>query len=379
MIEEYDKKLNEFNKYSINMWNIDNISDVDKKINCPKERDSLKCEELLVDDVVDCELKQEDDSWKSVREERINDLRDIYRRDELVLFLGAGVSKDAGISEWKDLVYDLLVLMIKDILEKKNVKISKKETIFLIDKMKELNSQSPLLQVAFIKDVLGESFKKKLSEILYKNIVNDGESKLLDSISKLCLPKRNGVGIQAVVTYNFDDLLEHNFNRYNIEYQSLYNDFDYVTSDKLGIYHVHGFLPTDPNEYEQLGEELLVFSEDAYHSLYNDPYSWANITQLNFLRENTTLMIGLSLTDPNLRRLLSIRNKKNKLKKHYAIMKKDNFVKDYNDKEIKEEILKSFNIINTDLQENFFEKLGINVIWIEDYDEIPSIIESIRS
>lgn len=365
--------------YSLKLWDLNDLCEIDKKFNYFKNGDFSKIAEFVVADVVNDALKQKDDSWKKIREERLNELKKIYLKDKLVLFLGAGVSKEAGIREWGDLISDLRVLMIKRILEKNEIEITEQETNFLLHKMKEINNHSPLLQVAFIKAALGEEFEKNISKLLYKSIVNDGESKLLNSISKLSLPKRNAIGIQAVVTYNFDDLLEHSFNKYNIEYQSLYSEFDYPSSDKLGIYHVHGFLPRNPENYEQLAEGLLVFSEDGYHNLYNDPYSWTNITQLNFLRENTALMIGLSLTDPNLRRLLAISNRKNKLKRHYAIMKKENFTYDYNEKEVNPKILNSFNIINNDLQEKFFEQLGINIIWVEEFDEIPDIIKSLRT
>lgn len=210
------------------------------------------------------------------------------------------------------------------------------------------------------------------------NNVNKGTSKLLKSISKLCLPRRNGVGIRAVVTYNFDDLLEVNLKEYNIHYHSLYSEMDYTTPDELGIYHVHGFLPRNPEEYEQLSEGLLVFSEDGYHNLYNDPYSWANITQLNFLRENTTLMIGLSLNDPNLRRLLAISNRRTKASKHFAIMKKNNFSNTSGVEEIRDDIIESFNIVNNELQEKFFEQLGMKIIWVEKYEEIPELLEEIK-
>lgn len=352
---------------------------IDSKFNSFRNGDFSKIIDAVVNDVVIGALNQKDGNWKKVREKRLNELKSIYKREELVLFLGAGASKDAGISDWNDLISDLLVLMIKNELRKNNIDISKLETDFILDEIKKTNDKSPLLQAVFIKAALGDSFEKCLSDLLYKNINNDnGNSRLLRSISKLCLPKRNGVGVQAVVTYNFDDLLEVNFNEYNIDYHSLYSELDCTTSDKLGIYHVHGFLPRNPDEYEQLSEGLLVFSEEGYHSLYNDPYSWANITQLNFLRENTTLMIGLSLTDPNLRRLLSISSRKNKVKKHYAIMKKYDFTVHSSNEQIRGDIIKSFSAVNNDLQEEFFEQLGINIIWVEDYNEIPNIIESIR-
>ncbi|WP_411169455.1 SIR2 family protein [Clostridium sp. MB05] len=329
--------------------------------------------------VLNAILSENDDNWKKVREERIKELKDIYKRDKLVLFLGAGISKEAGISDWNDLMSDLLIFMIMNKLKEKSIRISPKEADFLIKKMKETNNKSPLLQSAFIKASLGDSFEENLANLLYKNINNGkGTSELLNSISRLCLTRKNGTGIKAIVTYNFDDLLEENFNKYNIQYDSLYSELDYTTSYKLGIYHVHGFLPRNPNKYQRLSEGLLVFSEDRYHSLYNDPYSWTNITQLNFLRENTTLMLGLSLTDPNLRRLLSISNRKNKMKKHYAIMRKKDFKKSPEDDNIKGDILKSFNIINNDLYEKSFEQLGINIIWVDEHDDIPDIIDSIR-
>ena len=343
------------------------------------DNDLYKTNEFGVSYLVTEALSKSDDSLIEIKQKRINELKTIYSKDELVLFLGAGVSKDAGVGDWNDLMSDLLILMIMKELEERRITITSEERDFIIEKMKEENNKSLLLQSALIKSVLGDSFEESLAQLLYKNINSNNEnSKLLNSISQLCLARRNVAGIKAIVTYNFDDLLENNFNNHGIRYNSLYSELDYSTSDKLGIYHVHGFLPRNPSKYKQLSEGLLVFSEDRYHWLYNDPYSWTNITQLNFLRENTTLMIGLSLTDPNLRRLLSISNRKKKGKKHYAIMRKKDFKISKKDANINRELLKSFNIINNELNETAFEQLGINIIWVDDYNEISSIIDSIR-
>lgn len=372
----YEKEVS----YKVKVWGLDELCKINNKFNYFRNGDFSKIAEFVVSDLVTEALNQSDDSWKKVRKERINELKKIYSRDELVLFLGAGVSKEAGIGDWNDLMSDLLILMIMKELDEKNINITSEEKEFIIEKMKETNNKSPLLQSALIKSALGDSFEENLAQLLYKNINSYNEnSHLLNSISKLCLARKSGAGIKAIVTYNFDDLLEDNFNKHGVQYHSLYSELDYTTSDKLGIYHVHGFLPRNPNKYEQLSEGLLVFSEDRYHSLYNDPYSWANITQLNFLRENTTLMIGLSLTDPNLRRLLSISNRKNKIRKHYAIMRKKDFKISMEGTNINKDILKSFNNINNELHETAFEQLGINIIWVESHDEIPDIIDSIRN
>ena len=80
--------------------------------------------EFLVSDLVTEALNQDNDRWKKLREERINELKKIYSRDDLVLFLGAGVSKEAGIGDWNDLMSDLLILMIMKELEEKNINIT---------------------------------------------------------------------------------------------------------------------------------------------------------------------------------------------------------------------------------------------------------------
>ena len=43
--------------------------------------------------------------------------------------------------------------------------------------------------------------------------------------------------------------------------------------------------------YENLTKSLLVFSEEGYHKLMLEPYNWANISQLNYMINNTCLVI----------------------------------------------------------------------------------------
>ncbi|NNU76355.1 SIR2 family protein [Clostridium estertheticum] len=365
-------------KATIKIWDINDIRKIDSQFDAFINGDFTKITEIVVDNAVNKSLTNVDD-WAHVRNDRLEELKSVYNNDELVLFLGAGISKDAGISDWNDLISDLLVLMIKNKFSDKKISMNDAEINLVLTELKKSNDNSPIIQAAFVKAGLGDSFENEVSKLLYMCFDNEnkGSSNLLKSISRLCLPRRNGVGIQAVVTYNFDDLLEVNVNEHNIRYHSLYNELDCINLDELGIYHVHGFLPRDPDAYEQLSEELLVFSEDGYHSLYNDPYSWANITQLNFLREKTVLMIGLSLTDPNLRRLLAISNRKTKTTKHFAIMKRYKFSSS-TDENVRDDILKSFNNVNNELQENFFEQIGIKIIWVDDYNEVPILINSLR-
>ncbi len=145
---------------------------------------------------------------------------------------------------------------------------------------------------------------------------------------------------------------------------------------ELGIYHVHGFLPQEKKEYDNLAKSLLVFSEEGYHKLMLEPYNWANISQLNYMINNTCVFIGLSMTDPNMRRLLEIaaqkRAEEQERCKHFAIMKRFNIDSENND------AIKSFEKVNEALQESFFKELGVNIIWFDEYEEIPDILKTIK-
>lgn len=95
-----------------------------------------------------------------------------------------------------------------------------------------------------------------------------------------------------------------------------------------------------------------------------DPYSWSNLIQLNTFSANICLFIGISLSDPNLRRLLDISWRKNQRCKHYIIMKKPP------QKNKADEI-------TTMLFEQDANSLGLNVIWCSDFSEIPNILYGI--
>lgn len=231
----------------------------------------------------------------------------------------------------------------------------------------------------YIRKGLEDVFSKILVEILYKNCIDTSD--LLDGIAQLCLPVRNRVGIRGVVNYNFDDLLEYNLKEYKIKFRSIYREADLPLSHELGIYHVHGFLPRNSDEYNSLSKSLLVFSEEGYHDLMLDPYNWSNLVQLNYLRENTCLFIGLSMTDPNLRRLLDIavRKQEENLYKHFVFMKRESYVREeYDQTNINNTSIEKFDVVNQKLQEDYYKELGLNIVWYDSYKEIPNLIKQIK-
>ena len=124
----------------------------------------------------------------------------------------------------------------------------------------------------------------------------------------------------------------------------------------MPILHTHGFIP---REVDSDYERNVVLSEEDYHGLYRDAFHWANVEQLHSLTQTTCYFIGLSLRDPNLRRLLDIsfeRGFGNAV--HYAFLPRNEYKQPAK-------------------AETMFYKMGINIIWFENKDELPSIIDSL--
>ena len=127
----------------------------------------------------------------------------------------------------------------------------------------------------------------------------------LRAISRLCRETVPGKrGVRAVITYNYDDLLEKSLGRFR--YQSVWRAAN-LKPQRLPIFHVHGYLPAGRKDGSGMGE--LVLTEDQYNRAVQNPYSWQNLVQIHSLSGSIGLMVGLSLSDRNLRSLLdALRN-----------------------------------------------------------------------
>jgi len=330
--------------------------------------------------------------WKLEREEIIEKLTGCYKKGQFSLFLGAGVSSSAGMPDWNTLLNSLFVTYLTQEFDG-DVAISDEDIGELVNRLNSIDEPSALMAARYLRKGLSkreheaQDFIEAVTKNLYKlrNPRFDIDSRLIKSISSMCLPRRTGAKVKSVVTYNFDDLLERQLTSNSILHSCIFSDNESYDPDELPIYHVHGFLPENRKSYHGLDSSTLVFSEEGYHQIYSDSYHWSNLVQLNSFRENNCLMIGLSMTDPNLRRLLDISSRNIERSKHFSFMKRlsneDFSYSSYGKKRSKA-------INNIDASEKFLERhhtlneelmkeLGVTVIWYESYDDIPNIIDKI--
>lgn len=299
-------------------------------------------------------------------------LKKKYENEELVLFLGAGVSIDAGIPLWKSLINSLLSEMIikrtKDIADNQMIK-HLSEIISLAYKNQD---DSPITQMRYVRGAFDtEEYNQLVHNVLYKNNPHTNTD-LLNALAEICTPRRNHIGVQGVVTYNFDDLFERKMNQQKVGINTIARDCDITVSDKLSVFHVHGYMPKRETVFNENSE--LIFSEEDYHRVYRDAYGWSNIVQLNYLREHICVFIGCSLTDPNLRRLLDVAARQNESPRHFAFLKKKPV--DY-DRKINPSVLSFYENVDLSLREKYYASMGINIIWIDKFEEIPRILRDL--
>jgi len=322
-------------------------------------------------------------------ENKIAALRKAFAGNQLTLVCGAGISSDSAIPTW----HDLLVNILNDIYSDHDP--SNPDDMVSAEYLLSLMPESNLILGKYLRILLADSFEKVVQKHLYANYnqkrglnsctednstessstgvsytedssteqnltCHDDETPILKAIVELAHPKNSDGRLESIITFNVDDLIEKALANHGIDCASIWKEGQICRPDQLPVFHVHGFLPNQ----EELDSPNLVFSEESYHSQFNDPYSWANLTQLNSFSTDVCLFIGISLSDPDLRRLLDIIWGKNHACKHYIIMKKS------------DRKSKTDEIANMLFEQDAY-LLGLNVIWCSEFSEIPDILSRI--
>lgn len=321
--------------------------------------------------------------WKSARNIIIENAKRITKQDNNVLFLGAGVSKSANMPSWSELLKGLMG-------EVKQLKGP------VLKAFKELDGHvykecgdSNLIMARYLATAIKLSspntdFLKSIQKHLY---CKREKSLLLSTLVSLISQKK----VDEVITYNFDNILEQELTKNgftnNKDFTSIAKDAEIKGHNTLPIYHVHGIIPEDGQP------DSIVFTETAYHERYADIYHWSNVEQLHALSRKHCFFIGLSMTDPNLRRLLDVAKRMNNSNEdcHYAFLrrtKEEEFCLSnssinckylhVSENLIDKKIQKDIYDFNYSIYENIFRELGVNIIWYEDYfKELPQLLAKV--
>jgi hypothetical protein len=304
-------------------------------------------------------------------DETIASLHNALSDNRLTLVCGAGISKTSKIPAWDTLLANILSNASNELYEvigNSSQNINSKE---LLDKLPKSN----LIIARTLQSILKDKFSERVRESLYAErkkleeyydsymaydlSVHYPLSDIMKSIVALARPKRTGKRLDSIITLNFDDIIEQSLAAPGIDFCSIWKEGQIAEAEKLPIYHVHGYLPMRG----ALDNPNLVFGEESYHTQYADPFAWSNLIQLITFSSNICLFVGLSLNDPNIRRLLDYSQRKNPSKRHFIFYK----ALSQNDTD------KTANR----LIENDAQNLGLSVIWINHYEQIPDLLNRI--
>lgn len=302
---------------------------------------------------VESQIEVSNRKWKEERKLIIDNARQSFHENKVSLFLGAGVSQSAGGPSWEELLRKIYNHTHKDKkLSKHNMK-----------KMLEACGNSSIVMGRY---VMSESFKKnELSNYLRRYVLynNLRDSELINSI---CLAAKTQQ-LESIITYNYDDIVETAIEKSGISVARVYNKSRNYRNE-LPVYHVHGLVTQE----EMFIESTPILSEIDYHNIYRENFNWSNVEQLHALDRNVCFFIGLSMTDPNLRRLLDFSHKESDGDNvHYVFMQRKPLYTSPNKHVLNEN---HFREVEAQMQ-----SFGISVIWFESFDEIPRLFGDIIS
>lgn len=343
-------------------------------------------EKLTSNAIKNLEIKVKGHS-QATRTTVLRNLKTSFKEENLVLVLGAGIALDYSIPTWSELLKRLLARALDD----KNENQKMVSVLF-----NEVFGPNALIAARYLKlhfDGINTPLEKEIQHVLYE-YYQEEESSTLKAIKKLCISAGKSPGLDSVITYNYDDILEQTLTRADvgIKYKVISKTGQHAKNDELPIYHVHGYLPLQ-GKVEL--DDTLVLSDESYHRQYMDLYHWSNMVQLNKFKDGNCLFVGHSFTDPNLRRLMDTAKKLrgNDSKPHYLIKCRHS----------KEDVIANIQRIVSDSRNGFDNKLninedaiatsllqtvhtfeeidansfGVNVIWIDSYDEIAPILNDL--
>lgn len=304
------------------------------------------------------EVDSEFYDWQKDRDKTLEIAKASLQDKDFSFFFGAGVSMSANLPSWWKLLEGLVDKSKQNVLDKTD-----------IDKLQHVCYDSSIVLGRFIRMMMetksnGDDYYNAVHNALYGEN-NSYSSPLIKEICNLILAKRQFA--KSIITYNFDDVMERALKAAGINNYPIFGMNQ--PQQAFPIYHVHGFIPYDNS---QIIKSVPILSEEEYHREYANSYNWSNVEQIHALSRTTCIFIGLSMTDPNLRRLLdiAIRDSENEAR-HFVFLP---HIEDF--KNVKDADKKNNEAMR--IQKEIFLELGLRVIWYENYTELPALVGRLK-
>lgn len=228
-----------------------------------------------------------------------------FKENKGSLFIGAGLSVNAGLPTWSGLLTELLAEV------QSQTRISPEDYKECSDMI--LDSGKFLM--------LAEELKEKLGEADFRKFIIDKFSEMCPAPTKLH-EELIDMKYNFIVTTNYDTLIEDAFTYSRRKSPSIFNYDDsidvanYLWERRKFILKAHG----DASKYNN----GIVMTEKDYRKLIYSRPGYQAVLQVLFTT-NTLLFLGASLSDPEIKMLLSFLHSaySGGGPSHFALMPKD--------------------------------------------------------
>jgi hypothetical protein len=347
---------------------------------------------------------------------QLDTLRGAYNNGNLTLYLGAGVSVENGIPDWEQLVAAMYFSALSIDSDQYALTHAFRNYLFAIADWYLDRGRQPMditaRKIRAFYDVIDKkAFLPNLRDTLYASLtVEPGDSPVDDADTLLSANRTlqavvdlcgSTSGVTSVISYNYDSLLELTLMEQR-PVQPIWRGTQQRRQGRLPCYHVHGYIPI-----EGVGSRPpeIIFTEEQFNSAANTAYSWSNVVQLQQMASSVGLAIGLSLNDRNIRRLLDAVANTPLKPRVYAVLEREPPVrlKAADNKKIHslakqhlhrfserarmkapsrefrqvESIVKAVEQQDATWQEAVFRELGVEVLWVDSYKDLPWLLNSI--
>lgn len=216
---------------------------------------------------------------------------------------------------------------------------------------------------------------------------NFGDKTLLQIVRALVDYDESTKLPSAIITFNADSLLHSLIVLFNIKFQSTkkgkYHQpketFRKVTrtfqswSECIPIFHLHGSISPTNEMTKKLKDsrDSLIFLESSYNEVASSMHSWAQSTFLYSATNSKLVFIGLSMSDPNIRRWLSWTNQ--------AYLQELNIITEGKGDSIPHLWLKPKSNIKEvqDFLDVSLRHMGVKVGLIQGYDKVEETLKKI--
>lgn len=275
------------------------------------------------------------------------------------------ISDGKSIDDFNDL---LETCLYSELLDKAEVDGVKSDLVLMFESPKKLKRKNLFNLCKFFEDNYGNTTLMQIVRALLD----------LDENSKLP---------SAIITFNADSLLhslivifsiKKHFDRTS-KYQLPKELYRKVTrtfqswSESIPIFHLHGSIsPTIAISNKALdSRDNLIFLESSYNEVASSMHSWAQSTFLYYAQNSKLVFLGLSMSDPNIRRWLSWTNQSylaelNYVTKGKAISLPHLWIKTKSNQDDIQEFM--------DIS---LRHMGVKIGIIEDYSKIEEILKKI--